>query len=124
MSGTVGDRDSAQWWERLARGEFVVQECDGCGGRRFPARAFCAGCRAEAWHWVRVDPVGRVETWTIGHRPFPEGTVVRIRLAAVPDATVFGGWAGERAPEYGQRVAAVLTTDGSRPLLRWRPRSG
>jgi uncharacterized OB-fold protein len=120
----MADRDSAEWWEKLAGGEFAVQECDGCARRRFPPRAFCAGCRGEEWHWVRADPVGRVESWTIGHRPLPEGTVVRIRLEAAPDATLFGGWAGAAAPEHGQRVRGVLTSDGSRPLLHWRPEGG
>lgn len=105
------DRDSAEWWARVGRREFVVQECNRCGTRRFPARGFCAECRREGWRWVAVEPVGRVESWIVNHRPFAEGvTVVMVRLDAVPDALVHGNWAGEREPVGGEPVEGVFTT--------------
>ncbi|MFC4115880.1 Zn-ribbon domain-containing OB-fold protein [Nonomuraea zeae] len=128
------DRDSAEWWERVGRHEFAVQECDTCGLARFPARAFCAACRTEAWHWREVEPEGSVESWIVNHQPFMPGLpvpylVVMIRLAAVPDCLVYGGWRGPRPPERGERVRATYTATctaaGDRlTLVDWGPESG
>ncbi|MFI6903581.1 Zn-ribbon domain-containing OB-fold protein [Nonomuraea sp. NPDC050394] len=116
------DRDSREWWERVATGEFAVQECDGCGLRRFPARAFCARCRGEGRHWVAVRPVGTVESWVVSHRPFGQGEiVVMVRLDEVPDAVVHGSWEGSGEPEGGSRVSAVFTVvDDTLTLVGWR----
>jgi hypothetical protein len=121
------DRDSREWWERIARGEFAVQRCDTCGTARFPARAFCPACRTEAWHWQAVEPEGRVESWIVNHQPFVPGArepyvVVMVRLAAVPDCVVYGNWRGERPPESGERVrAAYRRVDENLSLVDWAP---
>ncbi|WP_327086596.1 zinc ribbon domain-containing protein [Nonomuraea sp. NBC_01738] len=115
------DRDSAPWWERVERGEFAVQECAGCGLARWPARAFCASCHAERWTWRAVEPLGRIESWIVNHRPFPEGSVVvLVRLDAVPGALVPGGWSPDREPVGGEAVRARLD---AAPIL-WGPVSG
>ncbi|MGN9838152.1 Zn-ribbon domain-containing OB-fold protein [Nonomuraea sp. H19] len=124
------DRDSKEWWERIARHEFAVQRCDTCGARRFPARAFCALCRTEAWHWVEVEPEGEVESWIVNHQAFLPGrrepyVVVMVRLAAVPGCVVYGNWHGERLPEPGERVRASYTdVDERLALVNWQPVGG
>ncbi|MDX3108352.1 Zn-ribbon domain-containing OB-fold protein [Nonomuraea angiospora] len=121
------DRDSRQWWERVGRQEFAVQECDGCGAVRFPARALCPECRAEAWHWREVEPEGVVESWIVNHQPFMPGfgvpyVVVMVRLAAVPGCFVYGNWRGDGAPERGRRVrAAYRRVDERLTLVDWAP---
>ncbi|MFI6294125.1 Zn-ribbon domain-containing OB-fold protein [Nonomuraea sp. NPDC050790] len=118
----VPDRDSRQWWERLAGHEFTVQECERCGRRRFPPRAFCPGCHREECRWVTIDPVGTVETWVVSHRPFGQGeTVVSVRLDEVPDAVVHGSWEDADRPAAGSRVRAVFReVDASLTLVGWR----
>lgn len=121
------DRDSMEWWGRIARREFAVQRCDTCGTTRFPARAFCPDCRTEAWHWQEVEPEGRVESWIVNHQPFLPGArepyvVVMVRLAAVPGCLVYGNWHGERPPEPGERVRGSYTrVDEDLTLVNWRP---
>ncbi|NRQ34804.1 hypothetical protein HII36_23640 [Nonomuraea sp. NN258] len=123
----VPDRDSAAWWERVAGHEFAVQRCASCGLRRFPARAFCAACRGEAWRWEPVEPEGVVESWIVSHQAFLPGAggpyvVVMVRLAAVPGALVHGNWLGEGEPRYGGRVRACFTDAGDDlTLVNWRP---
>ncbi|MGN9781989.1 Zn-ribbon domain-containing OB-fold protein [Nonomuraea sp. ZG12] len=127
----VPDRDSAEWWERLARREFAVQRCDSCDTPRFPPRAFCPACHREGARWEAVEPVGTVESWIVNHQAFtPGGTpggaepyvVVMVRLAAVPRCLVHGNWRGDREPRGGQAVRGVYTplSDGLM-LLDWRP---
>jgi uncharacterized OB-fold protein len=121
------DRDSRQWWERIARNEFAVQRCDTCGTTRFPARAFCPECRTEAWHWQEVVPEGVVESWIVNHQAFMPGArepyvVVMVRLTAVPGGVVYGNWHGERPPEAGQRVRASYSqVDEELALVNWKP---
>ncbi|MFI6498618.1 Zn-ribbon domain-containing OB-fold protein [Nonomuraea typhae] len=117
------DRDAREWWERLAGGEFAVQECAACGVRRWPARAFCAHCRGEAWRWRAIEPVGTVESWVVSHRPFGDGaTVVMVRLAAVAGGLVYGSWDAVREPVGGEQVRASFTdVDDAPALIAWRP---
>ncbi|MFB4267075.1 Zn-ribbon domain-containing OB-fold protein [Nonomuraea sp. GTA35] len=121
------DRDSRAWWERVARREFAVQECDACGTLRFPPRAFCAACRTEGWRWREVAPEGKVESWIVNRRPFVPGPpdpylVVMVRLKAVPGGLVYGNWRAERPPEAGERVRGVFTqVDEELIVLDWMP---
>ncbi|NJP94502.1 hypothetical protein HCN51_34530 [Nonomuraea sp. FMUSA5-5] len=123
------DRDSRAWWDRLARHEFAVQECDACGTLRFPPRAFCAACRQEGWHWRETVPEGTVESWIVSRRPFVPGhrdpyLVVMVRLTAVPGALVYGNWRAERHPEAGERVRGTFTqVDEELTVLDWAPES-
>ncbi|MEV0352538.1 zinc ribbon domain-containing protein [Nonomuraea sp. NPDC050680] len=121
------DRDSKDWWARLAGHEFAVQRCDTCHTARFPPRAFCPACRTEDWRWEAVEPAGTVESWIVNRRPFMPGAsepyvVVLVRLAAVPGCLIHGGWDGYREPEYGQAVEGVYADMGDDlALLNWRP---
>jgi uncharacterized protein len=123
----VPDRDSAPWWERLARHEFAVQRCASCDTLRFPPRAFCPACHREGAHWEAIEPAGTVESWIVNHQAFTPGgaepyLVVMVRLAAVPRCFVYGNWRGDREPLGGQAVRGVYAPLGDGPvLLDWRP---
>lgn len=127
MIKPVPDRDSAEWWERVARHEFVIQACDGCGTLRFPARAYCHLCRGREWHWQEVRPTGRVLSWIVNHQPFlPDApvpyTVVMVRLTDAPDCVMVGGWQGGREPVGDQAVSACFTyVDDRFRVVNWRP---
>ncbi|MFI6601255.1 Zn-ribbon domain-containing OB-fold protein [Nonomuraea sp. NPDC050536] len=112
------DRDSSEWWDLVARHELAVQRCDGCGTLRFPPRAFCPACRTEQWEWHHPEPLATVESWITSHRPFPEGTVVRVRLSDAPHCVMYGTWEGADEPRPGESVIPVFTPDG---LIHWRP---
>ncbi|MFF5206353.1 Zn-ribbon domain-containing OB-fold protein [Streptosporangium sp. NPDC000396] len=124
----VVDRDSAEWWKRVAGHEFVVQRCDSCGTLRFPARVYCHRCRTDRWHWEPVSPTGHVESWIVSHQPFLAGTsepyvVVMVRLADAPGCVMYGNWCAEDPPVAGQPVEAVFSTvDEDLSLINWRPR--
>jgi uncharacterized OB-fold protein len=121
------DRDSREWWERIARHEFAVQRCDTCGTARLPARAFCPSCREESWHWAPVEPEGVVESWIVSHQAFKPGggepyLVVMVRLTAVPGCLVYGNWRGAGEPGYGRRVRASYSrVDERLTLVDWEP---
>ncbi|MEV0588190.1 zinc ribbon domain-containing protein [Nonomuraea sp. NPDC050310] len=112
------DRDSREWWERLGRHELLVQRCLTCGRTRFPARAFCAGCRGERWEWTSAGSEGVVESWIVERRREPGVTVVRVRLAG---CVFHGRWTGESAPEAGGPARPVFTGSAEGTRLDWGP---
>lgn len=123
----VADRDSAEWWKRIAGGEFVLQKCDSCATPRFPSRAYCHRCRTRKWHWAPIDPTGRVESWIVSHQPFLAGVsepyvVVTVRLREAPECVMYGNWRGAEPPVTGLPVRAVLrAVDEELSLIDWRP---
>jgi uncharacterized OB-fold protein len=123
MIRPVPDRDSAEWWERVARHEFVVQACEGCGTLRFPARAYCHRCRGRDWHWRQVSPTGRI----VSHQPFLPGaltpyTVVMVSLDDAPGCVMVGNWYRDEEPFGDQPVLASFTyVDERLSLINWRP---
>ncbi|MFC4584542.1 Zn-ribbon domain-containing OB-fold protein [Sphaerisporangium corydalis] len=127
MIKPVPDRDSAEWWERAARHEFVVQACGTCGTLRFPARAYCARCRGREWHWREVAPAGRVVSWIVNHQPFlPDAptpyTVVMVRLTDAPACVMVGNWHGPAEPVADQPVTVSYTyVDERLSLINWEP---
>ncbi|MEV7965049.1 zinc ribbon domain-containing protein [Sphaerisporangium sp. NPDC088356] len=127
MIKPVPDRDSAEWWERVARHEFVIQSCEGCGTLRFPARAYCPRCRGRDWSWRQVSPTGRILSWIVNHQPFlPDAptpyTVVMVRLADAPGCVMVGNWRQSEEPVADQPVRAFYTyVDERLSLINWGP---
>jgi hypothetical protein len=65
----VPDVDSQFYWDGLARGQLLVQECLSCGRRRFPPMPSCPYCGA-AGAVTREASAGTVYSWITVHRAF------------------------------------------------------
>ncbi len=124
------DRDSAPYWEALARGEFRIQRCTNCAAYRFPARALCNRCRSFETDWQTGLQAGRIVSWVVTHQVFAPAlrdavpyTVVQVRLDLQQDLLLIGGWLGEREPVAGEAVSMQLVEgpDGY-TLPCWMPR--
>jgi uncharacterized OB-fold protein len=93
------DKDSAPWWEALARHQLVLARCAGCGAWRWPPRAICGRCGSLEWRWEPASGRGTVASWIVnrhgfgGAFPLPS-TVLLVRLDDQDDLLVPGGWAG------------------------------
>lgn len=63
---------TAAYWEAAQRGEFVIQQCPGCGLRPFPPRAHCPDCGEADLTWQPLSGRGTIYTYTVAHRaPHP-----------------------------------------------------
>jgi len=62
------DEESRGFWEALARHELYVQECGGCGTRRYYPRALCPRCLGDRTVWVRARGRGTVYSFTVTHQ--------------------------------------------------------
>lgn len=60
---------TAPFWEACRRWELLFQRCARCGTARFPPAEFCRECLSRELGWERSAGQGRLESWTIVHRP-------------------------------------------------------
>lgn len=63
------DEETTPFWSACARGELVVQRCDGCGRYRFPPRPACPWCQSFDFSWPAVSGRGTVWSFVIPHPP-------------------------------------------------------
>jgi uncharacterized OB-fold protein len=119
------DRDSAPWWESLARHELLFPRCRTCGTWRFPPRAICNRCTSFDVEWAPPSGRGTVAWWVVNHHPFTDFVtpyaVVTVRLDEQDDVLVIGSYHGDVASlATGLPVRAVF--DDVEPgvtLLAW-----
>ena len=85
------DQMLAGYWEAVARGELVVQECGSCAAPQWPPRAGCGKCGLSDLGWRRVAGTGTLFTWTTVHhttigyyRPMTPFALAAVELDDVP----------------------------------------
>lgn len=44
--------ETATFWHSLGQGRFLLQECGGCGHRRYPLAPVCWRCQSLEFEWV------------------------------------------------------------------------
>jgi uncharacterized protein len=124
----IPDRDSKEWWEALARHEFVLQRCDRCQAWRWPPREICNRCGSFDYSWTAVSGRGTIASWVVNQRAFLPGfeipyAVVNVRLEEQDDCKLIGSWTGPiDTLRGGLAVRAVFddVTDGV-TLISWEP---
>ena len=129
LPGPDRDRDSAPWWDGVARHELLAQGCDACGTFRWPPRGMCNQCGSLVWSWRELSGRASVATWLVNHHAFGEAStpyvVVLARLDEQADILVPGAWAGAAdGSDLSVDRALRLTFDdreGGGTLLRWAP---
>jgi hypothetical protein len=129
--GPQTDRDSLEWWEGLARHEFLLQRCTSCRIWRWPARAICNRCHSFEWAWEAASGEGAVASWVVTHHAFLPGftapyAVLTVRLAEQEDLLLPGSYAGaadDPRLSVGVEVRVgfddLTGTDPARSLLCW-----
>ena len=65
----VDDDDAAPFWQGTARGELLVQMCEGCGRRRMPPRPMCPACRSLRSRWTPLSGRGTIWSFVVAHPP-------------------------------------------------------
>ena len=53
-----------EYWLALERGEFRISRCAGCRAWLGPAHFRCGKCGSWDFTWAKLEPVGKVFTWT------------------------------------------------------------
>lgn len=62
-------QDTAFFWEGLARGELLIQQCEACDALRHPPGPACPHCHSLDWRTVRASGLGAVHACVVVHHP-------------------------------------------------------
>lgn len=62
---------SEPFFDAAARGELLVQRCDGCARFRFPPRPVCPWCHDRSSTWTPTSGQGRIWSFVVPHPPLP-----------------------------------------------------
>lgn len=62
--------DNEPFWTGFARGELLLQCCDGCGRARHPITAVCPYCAGTAWTWQKASGNGTIFSFVRYHRSY------------------------------------------------------
>ena len=60
--------ENRPFWSGLDKRRLVVQQCGGCGARRFPVAPMCFSCGETSHGWVDLPPAGRIAVAVTVHR--------------------------------------------------------
>src|SRR5581483_4224404 len=110
------------YWEHLDQGEFRLQRCASCKRWIWPANYRCAGCGGWDMEWVRLQPEGRIYSWTRTWYAFDrtqeraEDVPYVVVVAEIPEADcvrVIGVLKGaEQGLKIGARVRGEIQPRG------------
>lgn len=64
-------------------GRLVVQQCRGCGRRRFPPRQICSHCLGRDAHWVQSSGRGTILSFNVMHQVYHPGFAAEVPYAVV-----------------------------------------
>lgn len=106
--------DNEKFWDALARGELIVQQCGGCARPRWPIAPVCPYCGKTEWSWRNCSGAGAVFSWVRYRRSYlPEfEDVMPYAVATVQldeGVRMFGRMIDQKDdPVIGQKVTAVI----------------
>ncbi|ABQ68374.1 protein of unknown function DUF35 [Rhizorhabdus wittichii RW1] len=106
----VSNRDFDFFYQGLADGALLVQQCDGCGALRCPPGPSCPECRSFAWTALPLGGTGRIFSYTVHHHPPLAGfaTPLPVALVEMDEAIRMVGPMDDTAPDrlrIGARIA-------------------
>jgi hypothetical protein len=118
------------YWDGLAEGRLVLQQCKGCSKWNWPAVWRCGDCGSWEHHWVEQPLTGTIFSWTRTHHRFggTEGlelpfTTVLVTLESVPvrlQGLVEGAEEGIRiGTKVLGHIASTPFGDANIPSIRW-----
>lgn len=79
----VVNQDNEFFWDGVARGELLAQQCDDCGEVRHPPSPMCPWCQSLHWHPSPSSGRGQIYSFVVAHRPLPPGFAGPVPIALV-----------------------------------------
>lgn len=62
--------DTRPFWDGCARGELLLQRCDGCGHHRFPPAPLCPRCWERQATWIVASGRGVLRSHVVFHQQY------------------------------------------------------
>ncbi len=66
------------FWAAASEGRLVVQRCDHCGKKHFPAIEICSGCLHDDLSWIDVSGSGSVFSFVVMHQVYHPAFAERV----------------------------------------------
>lgn len=60
--------DSGPFWDEVANGRVLVQNCAVCGHHQLYARTACTACHSPSVEWIRAAGTGQLYSFTVVRR--------------------------------------------------------
>lgn len=123
------DPDSAPFWEGVAEGRLLLQQCEACARHRFPPAETCPHCRSAEARWRPAGGRGRVYSWIVVRHPIPAEIFARevpyiVALVELDEGVRLASNLLGIEPEAvrdGMPVRVVFHESGGRVLHAFRP---
>ena len=77
------NRDTAFFWEGIARQELLLQRCGSCAELRHPPGPSCPRCGSLDWEPVVASGRGTVHSWVVHHHPPLPGFTLPVTVLLV-----------------------------------------
>ena len=59
-----------EFWDNVAKGDFKVRRCAGCGTWQFPPLTLCRQCLSSDVRWEEASGKGTLWSWIRIHKPY------------------------------------------------------
>lgn len=122
--------ETQPFWDALANGEIIVEQCPNCALHNFPPRGLCRRCLHRGMDRLVVEPPGVIYSYTVNHHPWSPGNgIYAIAIVELPrySGIRFVGFIDglDREPRIGESVGFGISEslDGL-PRIYFTPWSG
>ena len=113
--------------EALAKGDFRIQQCNGCGKHQFYPRALCKYCGGTDLQWVSVSGQGTVYSTSVVRQKPEDGPDYNVALVDLAEGPRMLTRVVEIAPEairIGMRVNGFFGEIDGESAYLFRPATG
>lgn len=119
---------NAPYWDGLARGHLLIQQCGHCQHRWLPPREACPQCLSCDVSWQEASGRGKVISWVVYHTAYHEAfegrvpydvTLVELEEGARLLTNIVNSDAGKRL-SIDAAVTLAIEYEGELPLARFK----
>ena len=120
------DEDSAPFWDGTRSHRLLVQRCESCHRRRFPAMPGCPHCGSRGGTWVAAPERGTIYSWVRVHRTANPSFVQSVPYAVAtvelePGCRLVARLEPPEAADIGADVVPFFVDHAEWTEVRFRP---
>lgn len=106
-------RTTQPFWQALAEGRFLLQQCAGCGSLRFPPGAICPTCPESDALWIEAFGKGTLYALTTVHAGPPslmrDGPYTRAIVDLDEGIRLIAEWHGDPETPFDTDVELIVS---------------
>jgi len=112
--------ETMPFWEGIAAGKFLAQQCTTCGEQFFPPRNHCPACLGKAFTWFSLSGRGTLVSWSRVKFPVARPYILGVVDLAEGVGRAIGRVnAGETQLAVGQVVKVSFAEFNGEPMFQF-----